>query len=153
MGGENTPIGLMMTVNNVTSEDMAENAQQDFIAHVAHELLTPLTNTYIRANEVEADIFGLNAAREPEGFAEVSSQLACGHEAGLEQAMERFERSRDPMTFGLLNRQLDDLGSPVRQQAFVHATAAVCALVARRGAPEVFLQLAHIAADLGEDED
>lgn len=44
MGGENTPIGLMMTVNNVTSEDMAENAQQDFIAHVAHELLTPLTN-------------------------------------------------------------------------------------------------------------
>jgi STE24 endopeptidase len=39
-------------------------------------VLTPLTNTYIRANEVEADIFGLNAAREPDGFAEVSLKLA-----------------------------------------------------------------------------
>jgi STE24 endopeptidase len=39
-------------------------------------VLTPLTNTYIRVNEVEADIFGLNAAREPEGFAEVSLKLA-----------------------------------------------------------------------------
>jgi STE24 endopeptidase len=39
-------------------------------------VLTPVTNTYIRANEVEADIFGLNAAREPDGFAEVSLKLA-----------------------------------------------------------------------------
>jgi STE24 endopeptidase len=38
-------------------------------------LLTPVLNTYIRVNEVEADIFGLNAAREPEGFAEVSLML------------------------------------------------------------------------------
>jgi len=44
MGGENTPIGLMLMVNNVTAESMVESAQQDFIAHVAHELLTPLQN-------------------------------------------------------------------------------------------------------------
>jgi STE24 endopeptidase len=36
---------------------------------------TPVTNTIIRVNEVEADIFGLNAAREPEGFAEVALKL------------------------------------------------------------------------------
>lgn len=44
MGGENTPIGLMISVTNITAESMAEEKQQDFIAHVAHELLTPLTN-------------------------------------------------------------------------------------------------------------
>jgi STE24 endopeptidase len=38
-------------------------------------VLTPFVNTYIRANEVEADIFGLNAAREPDGFAEVALRL------------------------------------------------------------------------------
>lgn len=38
-------------------------------------VLTPLNNTYIRTNEVEADIFGLNAARQPDGFAEVSLLL------------------------------------------------------------------------------
>lgn len=39
-------------------------------------LLTPVLNTFIRTNEVEADIFGLNAAREPDGFAEASLLLA-----------------------------------------------------------------------------
>jgi STE24 endopeptidase len=38
--------------------------------------LTPILNTYIRTNEAEADIFGLNVAREPEGFAEVSLMLS-----------------------------------------------------------------------------
>lgn len=38
-------------------------------------VLTPLNNTYIRTNEVEADIFGLNAARQPDGFAEVALLL------------------------------------------------------------------------------
>ncbi len=37
--------------------------------------LTPLVNTQIRVAEAEADIFGLNAARQPEGFAEVSLKL------------------------------------------------------------------------------
>jgi STE24 endopeptidase len=35
-------------------------------------VLTPLNNTYIRTCEAEADIFGLNASREPDGFAEVA---------------------------------------------------------------------------------
>ncbi len=39
-------------------------------------LLTPVNNTIIRTNEVEADIFGLNAAREPDGFAEVALLLS-----------------------------------------------------------------------------
>jgi STE24 endopeptidase len=38
-------------------------------------VLTPLNNTYIRTNEVEADIFGMNAARQPDGFAEVALLL------------------------------------------------------------------------------
>ena len=38
-------------------------------------VLTPVNNTFIRTNEAEADIFGLNAAREPDGFAEAALQL------------------------------------------------------------------------------
>ena len=33
-------------------------------------LLTPVVNTVIRTNEFEADVFGLNAIRQPDGFAE-----------------------------------------------------------------------------------
>ena len=39
-------------------------------------LLMPVRNTIIRNVEAEADAFGLNAAREPEGFAMVSMRLA-----------------------------------------------------------------------------
>jgi STE24 endopeptidase len=38
-------------------------------------LLTPLLNTIIRTNEYEADIYGLNAARQPDGFAEAALLL------------------------------------------------------------------------------
>jgi STE24 endopeptidase len=38
-------------------------------------LLTPVTNTIIRSNEYEADIFGLNAARQPDGFATITLKL------------------------------------------------------------------------------
>jgi STE24 endopeptidase len=38
--------------------------------------MTPVLNTVIRSNEAEADVFGLNAAREPDGFAEVALKLA-----------------------------------------------------------------------------
>lgn len=38
-------------------------------------LATPVTNSIIRSNEYEADVFGLNAAREPEGFAEAALLL------------------------------------------------------------------------------
>ncbi|HKH49288.1 MAG TPA: M48 family metallopeptidase [Thermoanaerobaculia bacterium] len=39
-------------------------------------LAAPFLRTYERVNEAEADIFGLNAAREPDGFAEVSLMLS-----------------------------------------------------------------------------
>ena len=39
-------------------------------------LATPVTNTISRVNEVQADIFGLNAARQPDAFATVSLKLA-----------------------------------------------------------------------------
>jgi len=38
--------------------------------------MTPLVNTIIRSQEVEADLFGLNAAREPDAFAEVALKLS-----------------------------------------------------------------------------
>jgi STE24 endopeptidase len=37
---------------------------------------TPLFNTMIRTQEQEADVFGLNAARQPDGFAEAALQLS-----------------------------------------------------------------------------
>jgi STE24 endopeptidase len=37
--------------------------------------MTPVVNTIIRTNEAEADIFGLNAARQPDGFAEAALLL------------------------------------------------------------------------------
>ena len=39
-------------------------------------VLTPAINTFIRVQESEADIFGLNAARQPDGFAEAALKLA-----------------------------------------------------------------------------
>jgi len=39
-------------------------------------VLTPIDNSYSRAEEFEADIFGLNAAREPDAEAEVDLKLA-----------------------------------------------------------------------------
>jgi len=39
-------------------------------------LITPVFNTIIRTAEIEADMFGLNAAREPDGVAEVILKLA-----------------------------------------------------------------------------
>jgi STE24 endopeptidase len=43
-----------------------------FLAYLA----TPAFNTLTRTQEIEADIFGLNAAREPDGFAQVALKLA-----------------------------------------------------------------------------
>jgi len=40
-------------------------------------LATPVMNTVIRTNEAEADLFGLNAAREPDGFATAALRLAA----------------------------------------------------------------------------
>lgn len=38
-------------------------------------LLTPIMNSYVRTQEYEADIFGLNAAREPDGMATIALKL------------------------------------------------------------------------------
>jgi STE24 endopeptidase len=38
-------------------------------------LSTPLNNTVIRAMEYEADLYGLNAVRQPDAFAEVALKL------------------------------------------------------------------------------
>jgi STE24 endopeptidase len=40
-------------------------------------LITPVANTVIRTNEAEADIYGLNAARTPDGFATAALRLAA----------------------------------------------------------------------------
>ncbi|MDQ6655151.1 MAG: M48 family metallopeptidase [Verrucomicrobiota bacterium] len=40
-------------------------------------VLTPLRNTMIRTSEIEADAFGINAAREPDGMAAVSLKLGA----------------------------------------------------------------------------
>jgi len=38
-------------------------------------LLTPITNTETRTNEFEADMYGLNASRQPDGFAQAAIHL------------------------------------------------------------------------------
>jgi len=38
-------------------------------------LLTPITNTFIRSQEHEADMYGLNASRMPDGFAQAAIHL------------------------------------------------------------------------------
>ena len=39
-------------------------------------VLTPVTNTLTRTQEAEADVFGLNASRQPDGFAQAAIHLA-----------------------------------------------------------------------------
>lgn len=38
-------------------------------------VLTPISNTYIRTAEYEADMYGLNASRQPDGFAQGAIHL------------------------------------------------------------------------------
>lgn len=38
-------------------------------------VLTPVLNTFIRTNEIEADMYGLNASRQPDGFAQAAIHL------------------------------------------------------------------------------
>jgi STE24 endopeptidase len=38
-------------------------------------VLTPVLNTYTRTQEHEADMFGLNASRQPDGFAQAAIHL------------------------------------------------------------------------------
>lgn len=43
---------------------------------VAGLLLTPINNSIIRHNETQADVFGLDVAREPDGFAQAAMRLS-----------------------------------------------------------------------------
>jgi STE24 endopeptidase len=38
-------------------------------------VLTPVNNSFIRTQEKEADMFGLNASRQPDGFAQAAIHL------------------------------------------------------------------------------
>jgi STE24 endopeptidase len=46
-----------------------------FIFSAYFFVLTPFVNSFIRMQEQEADMFGLNAARQPDGFAEAALKL------------------------------------------------------------------------------
>jgi STE24 endopeptidase len=46
------------------------------LAGIFFFVLTPLLNTEIRIHEKEADMFGLNAARQPDGFAQAAIHLS-----------------------------------------------------------------------------
>ena len=39
-------------------------------------VITPVLNTIVRTQEYEADVFGLNTARQPDGFAQISIKLS-----------------------------------------------------------------------------
>jgi STE24 endopeptidase len=45
------------------------------LGSIAAFLITPFFNTHIRSNEFEADMYGLNASRQPDGFAEAAIHL------------------------------------------------------------------------------
>ena len=47
-----------------------------FVMSVIFFVATPVSNTLIRTQEMEADIFGLNTAREPDAFAHVAMLLS-----------------------------------------------------------------------------
>jgi len=61
------------------SEGIADPAGLPLLAALAliyFFLLTPVVNTFVRTQEAEADLFGLNASRQPDGRAEVALQHA-----------------------------------------------------------------------------
>ena len=56
--GDGAVIGRMLLVDDITNEKLAERAKQEFVAHVTHELYTPLTtiksyNEMLMAGEVQ----------------------------------------------------------------------------------------------------
>jgi STE24 endopeptidase len=60
-------------INGIT--DVAVVPVAVFIFSAYTFVLTPFTNSFIRMQEQEADMFGLNAARQPDGFAEAALKL------------------------------------------------------------------------------
>ena len=60
-------------------DDPAGLPLQALIITVIFFVLTPVTNSFIRTQEYEADIFGLNAARQPDGMALLSNPYLRVH--------------------------------------------------------------------------
>ncbi len=56
--------------------DIAAVPVYAIVISVVMVLLTPVTNSIIRINESEADAFGLESAREPDGFASIAMKLS-----------------------------------------------------------------------------
>ena len=46
------------------------------LAGIFFFVMTPVLNTYIRTAEHQADMYGLNASRQPDGFAQAAIHLA-----------------------------------------------------------------------------
>jgi STE24 endopeptidase len=57
-------------------KDIAAVPVYAIVISVVMLLLTPVTNSIIRINESEADAFGLEVAREPDGFASIAMKLS-----------------------------------------------------------------------------
>src|SRR6266481_1766239 len=55
--------------------DVAVTPMAVFLFSAYLFILTPFTNSFIRMQESEADMFGLNAARQPDGMAEAALKL------------------------------------------------------------------------------
>jgi len=87
-----------------------------FSAYLA--LLTPIINTYVRTAETAADAFGLNAARQPDGFAQIALKLAEYRklDPGPVEELLLFDhpsgRSRIRMAMRWKAAQLDSLPVP-----------------------------------------
>ena len=58
------------------TSDLAVIPLAVFLFSAGSFITTPLTNTFIRVHESEADMFGLNASQEPDGFAEAILKLS-----------------------------------------------------------------------------
>ena len=87
-------------------------------------VLTPLLNSIVRTSESEADAFGLNAAREPDGFAMTAMQLSEYRkiEPGKLEEMLFFDhpsgRTRVRMAMDWKAKHLNEL-PPAERRMFV----------------------------------
>jgi STE24 endopeptidase len=66
--------GISLSISGIT--DIAGLPLLAVIFSVLSFFSTPINNTLTRTQEVEADMFGLNVAREPDGFASTAMKLS-----------------------------------------------------------------------------
>jgi STE24 endopeptidase len=76
---------------------------------------TPITNTIIRTQEQEADTFGLNAARAPDGFARIAMKLSQYRKiepTPAEEAIFFDHPSGHTRVYGAMRWKAEHLGQP-----------------------------------------